>query len=52
MQEQSIDTKIINLKQFDYEASTGQDLLHEQLAECYDANFITFAAPINFKNVS
>ena len=52
MKATSIDTKIINLKEFDHEASTGPDLLHEQLGECYDADFIVFAAPINFKNVS
>ena len=40
-----VSTEIINLKDFDYEASTDKDLLHEQLKHVYDANLIIFASP-------
>ena len=33
MNAQGIQTEIINLKKFDYEASTGPDLLHEEMAK-------------------
>lgn len=52
MQQESIAVEIINLKKFDHEASTGPDLLHQEMAKCYDANFIVFATPINFKHAS
>jgi hypothetical protein len=50
MNAQDIQTEIINLKKFDYEASTGPDLLHEEMAKCYDADFITIAGPVNFRH--
>ncbi len=50
MNAQGIQTEIINLKKFDYEASTGPDLLHEEMAKCYDADFITIAGPVNFRH--
>jgi len=50
MQEQSIQTDIINLKKIDYEASTGPDLLHKEMAKCYDADFIIIAGPVNFRH--
>ena len=40
MNEQSIQTEIINLRKFDHEASTGADLLHKEMAKCYDADLI------------
>lgn len=49
MREQSIATEIINLRKFDYEASLGHDLLHQEMAKCYDADLIIFAAPVNFR---
>ena len=38
------------LKDYDYEASTGKDLLHEQMYKLYDADLIFFTSPINFSN--
>lgn len=49
MKSQSIDCHIINLKDFDHEASTGDDLLHKEMAKIYDANFIIFAGSVNFR---
>ena len=40
-----IGTEIINLKDFDYEASTDYDGLHEQLKHVYDADLIIFSSP-------
>ena len=48
MKSQSIDCQVINLKDFDYEASTEDDLLHEEMAKVYDANFIVIAGSVNF----
>ena len=52
MNEQSIQTEIINLRKFDHEASTGADLLHKEMAKCYDADLIVLAAPVNFRNIN
>lgn len=52
MKNQSIDAEIINLKNIDYEASTGPDLLHNKMAKCFDADFIVIATPINFKHTT
>ena len=49
MKSQSIDCQIINLKEFDHEASTGPDMLHLEMAKVYDANFIIFAGSVNFR---
>ena len=50
MRDQSIETEIINLKKIDYEASVGPDLLHNEMAKCYDADFIIVAGPVNFRH--
>ena len=50
MQQKSIETEIINLKEFDHEASSGPDLLHNEMAKCYDADFIMIAGPVNFRH--
>jgi len=42
-----VNSVIINLRDYDYEASTSGDDLHQQLALVYDADYIVFAAPIN-----
>jgi hypothetical protein len=45
-------SEIITLRDFDYEASTGKDLLHEEMNKLYDANFIMFTSPCNFSNMT
>ena len=52
MKMQSIECTVVNLKDFDHEASTGPDLLHEEMAKVYDANFIVIAGPVNFNQPS
>lgn len=42
-----VQSHIVNLKDYDYEATTSGDHLHEQMAHAYDADYILFAAPIN-----
>ena len=42
-----VDSDIINLRDYDYEATESGDELHEQLDKVYDADYIIFAAPIN-----
>ena len=42
-----VESNIVNLKDYDYEATTSGDNLHEQMAHVYDADYILFAAPIN-----
>lgn len=42
-----VKSEIINLRDYDYEATTTGDELHVQLSKLYDADFIIFAAPIN-----
>ena len=49
---EGIKSEVINLRDYDYEASTGEDLLHKQMHKLYDANFIMFASPANFSNMS
>tara|TARA_R110000822_G_scaffold258649_1_gene383892 strand:+ start:125 stop:1111 length:987 start_codon:yes stop_codon:yes gene_type:complete len=44
----NISSEVITLKDYDYEASTGKDLLHEQMYKLYDADLIFFTSPINF----
>ena len=46
----NISSEVITLKDYDYEASTGKDLLHEQMYKLYDADLIFFTSPINFSN--
>ena len=46
----NISSEVITLKEYDYEASTGKDLLHEQMYKLYDADLIFFTSPINFSN--
>lgn len=41
----NISTEIVNLKDYDYEASTDHDELHKQLRHVYDADLIIFASP-------
>lgn len=45
-----IDSQVINLRDYDYEASTDRDELHEQLKHVYDASLIIFASPSNIYN--
>jgi len=45
-----IESQVINLRDYDYEASTGKDELHEQLEHVYDASLIIFASPSNLYN--
>lgn len=40
-----ITAEVINLKDFDYEATTEGDILLEQMSKLYDANIILFAGP-------
>jgi multimeric flavodoxin WrbA len=47
-----VDTKVINLKEYDYEASRDIDLLHEQLTHIYDADLVIFASPTNITDMS
>lgn len=47
-----IDAKVINLKEFDYEASREVDMLHEQLIHIYDADLIIFASPSNITDMT
>tara|TARA_R110001632_G_scaffold175669_1_gene295362 strand:+ start:64 stop:1023 length:960 start_codon:yes stop_codon:yes gene_type:complete len=42
-----VESNIVNLKDYDYEATTSGDDLHDQMARAYDADYILFAAPIN-----
>lgn len=42
-----VNAKVINLKDYDYEASKNKDKLHEQLKNIYDADLIMFSSPIN-----
>jgi len=42
-----VESNIVNLKDYDYEATTSGDDLHDQMAHAYDADYILFAAPIN-----
>lgn len=49
MTQQSIESEIINLKQFDHEASTGPDMLHLEMGKIYDADFVVIASPVNFR---
>jgi multimeric flavodoxin WrbA len=42
-----VQSHIVNLKDYDYEATTSGDDLHMQMAHAYDADYILFAAPIN-----
>ena len=47
-----INAKVINLKEFDYEASRDVDMLHEQLTHIYDADLIIFASPTNITDMT
>jgi len=49
---QNIEGKVINLKDYDYEASTDKDELHVQLAQVYDADLIIFASPTNISHMT
>ena len=40
-----IEVDVINLKDYDYEATTEGDILLEQMSKLYDANIILFAGP-------
>jgi len=48
----NISSEVITLKEYDYEASTGKDLLHEQMYKLYDADLIFFTSPINFSSLT
>jgi len=41
----NITTEVINLKDYDYEASTDHDELHNQLRHVYNADLVIFASP-------
>ena len=50
--ENNIKSEIINLRDYDYEASTGDDLLHKEMYKLYDADLIFFTSPTNFGNMT
>jgi hypothetical protein len=54
LERKEILAEIINLKDFDYEATThlDKDLLHEKLSTLYDADLVIIAAPTNLKHMS
>ena len=47
-----IKTKIVNLKDYDYEASRGEDVLHQQLKHVHDADLVIFASPTNITDMT
>ena len=48
----NISSEVITLKDYDHEASTGKDLLHEQMYKLYDADLIFFTSPVNFSSLT
>ena len=50
--EKGYQSEIITLRDFDYEASTGKDLLQEEMSKLYDTNFIMLTSPCNFSNMT
>ena len=51
-EQNNISSEVITLKDYDYEASTGEDLLHKQMYKLYDADLIFFTSPINFSSLT
>jgi multimeric flavodoxin WrbA len=47
-----VDSHIINLRDYDYEATLSGDDLHKQLIHVYDADYIVFAGPINMGQIT
>ena len=52
LEKQGVSAKVVVLKEYDYEASTGKDMLHEQMAHVYDSDLIIFASPTNISHMT
>lgn len=50
--EGGVDSEVINLKDYDYEASTNEDHLHTHMSKVYDADLIIFASPTNITDMT
>ena len=47
-----VESHVVNIKDYDYEASTDEDRLHTQMSKIYDADLIIFASPTNITDMT
>jgi len=52
LEQNGITSEVINLKDYDYEASTNEDHLLPQMSKVYDADLIIFASPTNITDMT
>ena len=52
LEKQGVSARVVVLKEYDHEASTGKDMLHEQMSHVYDSDLIIFASPTNISDMT